>query len=107
MRRGGRLYCSGRIDRQVKIHGERIELEEIDSRLREIGFSDAYTICKDNELYAFVESTVSLDQEQIRASLRPLLLPHAIPQAIHALPSLPRNQSGKIDREALLQEIES
>ena len=107
VRRGGRLYCSGRMDRQVKIRGERIEPEEIDSRLRKMGFSNAYTICKDNELYTFVESTESLDQEQIRDDLQPFLPFHAIPRAIRALPSLPRNQSGKIDREALFREIES
>ena len=107
VRRGSRLYCSGRIDRQVKISGVRIELGEIDSRLRLIGFPDAYTVCKDDELYAFVESTEPLDQEQIRDSLRSSLLLHAIPRVIRALPSLPRNQSGKIDREALLREIRS
>lgn len=107
VRQDGRLYCSGRMDRQIKINGERIELGEIDSRLRQIGFPDAYTICKDGNLYAFVESTESLDQEQIQESLRPFLPFHAIPRVIRALPSLPRNQSGKIDREALLQEIES
>ena len=107
VRRDGRLYCSGRMDRQVKVRGERIEPEEIDSLFRQMGFPDAYTICKDDELYAFVESTEPLDQEQIRDSLRPSLLLHAIPRVIRALPSLPRNQSGKIDREALLREIES
>ena len=107
VRRGGRLYCSGRIDRQIKINGERIELEEIDSRLRQMGFPNAYTIYKDGNLYAFVESIEPLNQEQIQDSLRPFLPFHAIPWIIRALPSLPRNQSGKIDREALLQEIES
>ena len=107
VRRGGRLYCSGRIDRQIKINGERIELGEIDSRLRQMSFPDAYTIYKDGNLYAFVESIEPLNQEQIQDSLRRSLSFHAVPQAIHALPSLPRNQSGKIDREALLQEIES
>ena len=107
MLRGGRLYCAGRIDRQIKINGERIELGEIESRLRQMGFLDAYTICKDGELYAFVESIEPLNQEQIQNSLRPFLPSHAIPRVIRALPSLLRNQNGKIDREALLREIES
>ena len=107
VRRGGRLYCSGRIDRQIKINGERIELGEIDSQLRQMGFPDAYTIYKDGNLYAFVESIEPLNQEQIQDSLRRSLSFHAIPRVIRALPSLPRNQSGKIDREALLREIES
>ena len=107
VRRGGRLYCSGRMDRQIKINGERIELGEIESRLRQMGFPDAHTIRKDGNLYAFVESIEPLNQEQIQDSLRPFLPFHAIPRVIRALPSLPRNQSGKIDHEALLREIES
>ena len=106
VRRRGRVYCSGRMDRQVKICGERIELEEIDGSLRQAGFLDAYTVFKDNELHSFVESTDAIDQEQIRAHLQHSLPFHAIPRAIHALPSLPRNlMSGKIDREALLREM--
>ena len=105
VRRGGRLYCSGRLDRQVKIRGERIELGEIDSRLRQMGFSNAYTIYEGDHLHAFVESTDSLDTEQIRTYLRKSLSIHAIPHTIRALPSFPRNQGGKIDRDALLQII--
>ena len=107
VRRGGRVYCSGRMDRQVKICGERIELEEIDGLLRQAGFPAAYTIVKHDELHSFVESAEALDQDQIWAYLQHSLSFHAIPRAIHALPSLPRNQSGKIDREALLRELES
>lgn len=107
IRKGDRLYCTGRMDRQVKIQGERIELEEIDGLLREAGFAAAYTIMKDNELYAFVESTQSIDTEEIRRHLRRSLPFQAIPKAICALPSLPRNQNGKIDREALLQQVRS
>ena len=103
----GRLYCSGRIDRQVNIHGERIELGEIDSRLYDLGFHIAYTVFCAGELHAFVECAEAVDQERIRALLRNSLSVHAIPRTIHALPSLPLNQSGKIDRDALLRKIES
>ena len=107
VRRRGRLYCSGRMDRQVKIHGERIELGEIDGRLREIGFADSYTVHMDGELHAFVQSTGPMNQEKTRISLQRSLSNNAIPHAFHALQSLPRNQSGKIDREALLREMDS
>ena len=106
-RKGGRLYCAGRMDRQVKIHGERIELAEIDSLLRELGFASAYTIIKDGELHAFVEATHELDQEGIRRRLQRSLSFQAIPRAIHPLSSLPRNHNGKVDREALLQRVSS
>ena len=95
------------MDRQVKIQGERIELEEIDSLLREVGFASAYTVIKDGELHAFVETTQELEQEHIRQRLQKSLPFQAIPRAIHPLSSLPRNQNGKIDREALLQRLGS
>ena len=107
IRSNGRLYCMGRMDRQVKIQGERIELEEIDSLLHEAGFSGAYTIIKDGELHAFVESTQSIEQEQIRAHLQKSLPFQAVPRTVLALPSLPRNQNGKVDREILLALVSS
>lgn len=101
VRSGSRLYCSGRLDRQVKIRGERIELDEIDGRLREAGFNAAYTIFKDGELYSFVETTEEVDEEQVRSRLRASLPFHAVPKSISPLPELPRNPNAKIDREAL------
>ena len=103
VRRGSRLYCLGRMDRQVKIRGERIELEEIDGLLREAGFAAAYTILQGDELYAFVESAEEIDQERVRALLAKSLPFHAVPKTVQSLPSLPKNPNGKIDREALVQ----
>ena len=105
VRRDGQLYCSGRIDRQVKIRGERIELEEIDGLLRSAGFRAAYTVCQDKELHSFVETTDTVDQERVRAHLQQHLPFHAVPRVVHALASLPRTPSGKVDRRALLEEL--
>lgn len=101
VRRGSRLYCSGRKDRQVKIRGERIELDEVDGQLRDAGFMAAYTILKDGELHSFVESSDGVDQERVRAHLKKSLPFHAIPKSVQSLPSLPRNPNGKVDRDAL------
>lgn len=101
VRRGSRVYCSGRSDRQIKIRGERIELDEIDGLLREAGFPAAYTILKDGELFSFVEATGDVDQERVRAHLMNALPFHAVPKSVTPLPSLPRNPNGKIDRETL------
>lgn len=104
-RREGRVFCLGRSDRQVKICGERIELEEVDCALRQLGFDTAYTILYDDELYSFVESSSDVDQERVRDILRRHLPFHAIPKSILAMPVLPRNTNGKLDREALRREI--
>ena len=105
VRKGSHVYCLGRTDRQVKIRGERIELDEVDSHLREAGFTVAYTILKDGELHSFVESSEGVDQERVRAYLNKSLPFHAIPKSVQPLPSLPRNPNGKINREALAQKV--
>jgi amino acid adenylation domain-containing protein len=107
VRRGSRVYCLGRMDRQVKIRGERIELDEIDALLRKMGFTTAYTIIKDDELFSFVESSEGVDQERVRALLAKSLPFHAVPKTVKSLPSLPMNTNGKIDREALSRVITS
>jgi D-alanine--poly(phosphoribitol) ligase subunit 1 len=101
VRKNSRLYFSGRIDRQVKIKGERIELDEIDYLLRDAGFSAAFTIVVGEALHSFVESDDNVDEERIRARLTKQLPFHSIPKAIRAVPNLPRNANGKIDRGAL------
>ncbi len=107
VRKGSHLFCSGRLDRQVKIRGERIELDEVDHQLREAGFMAAYTIMKDGELHSFVESNTDVDQERVRAHLKKSLPFHAIPKSVNLLPSLPRTPNGKIDREALSRQVTS
>jgi D-alanine--poly(phosphoribitol) ligase subunit 1 len=101
VRRNGQLYCLGRLDRQIKIRGERIELGDIDAQLRDAGFSGAYTLLIRDELHAFVETSEAVDQERVRAHLSRSLPFHAIPRTIHTIGSLPQNDNGKVDREAL------
>jgi D-alanine--poly(phosphoribitol) ligase subunit 1 len=107
IRLNSRLYFSSRIDRQVKIRGERIELNEIDACLREEGFLASYTVFVADELHSFVESVSDVDQERVRSLLGKRLPFHAVPKTIRALPSLPRNANGKIDRETLTQLVAS
>jgi D-alanine--poly(phosphoribitol) ligase subunit 1 len=103
IRKKSRLYFSCRIDRQVKIRGERIELDEVDYLLREAGFPASYTIIKGDDLHSFVELVGTLDEDLVRSHLAKRLPFHSIPKDIHALQTLPRNPNGKIDRVALEQ----
>jgi len=104
IRKNSRLYFSCRTDRQVKIWGERIELDEIDYLLRKAGFADAYTIVAEGVLHSFVESVNAVDQDRVRAQLSKSLSFHSIPKTIQSLQSLPRT-NGKIDRRALERSV--
>jgi D-alanine--poly(phosphoribitol) ligase subunit 1 len=102
VRKASHLYFVSRTDRQIKVRGERIELDEVDSVLRAAGFSAAYTVLSKEELHSFVESAAEVDQDNVRLHLLKHLPFHAVPKTIRTLSVLPRNPNGKIDRAALL-----
>jgi acyl-coenzyme A synthetase/AMP-(fatty) acid ligase len=95
-REGEQLHFRGRIDRQIKIKGERIELDEIDYRLREQGFQIAASILEDGAIYSFVETESPVDESAIRNQLGRHLPFHAVPRRVLAMHEIPRNTNGKI-----------
>lgn len=107
--RDNQLYCTGRMDRQVKLSGYRIELDEIESQLCAIpGVLNAAVVAKKTpqgavkSIQAFVVLQDGLTTAQVRTALAARLLPYMMPKTIRALPRLPVNENGKIDRKALM-----
>lgn len=122
--RAGLLYCTGRLDRQVKVRGYRLELEEIETHLRRLpgvseaavlvvergGFPDhlaAFVVCPgdhapDRAAAGPAEADAAFARGQaIRAALGRTLPAYAIPRSVHLLPALPLTPNGKLDRRAL------
>jgi amino acid adenylation domain-containing protein len=99
-REEGQLVHLGRVDRQVKLHGHRIELAEIERALRESGGSDAVVIVQDNQLHGYYLGGPG-DSARIRARLRDRLPTYMIPVVLRALPEFPLTPAGKIDMSAL------
>jgi amino acid adenylation domain-containing protein len=102
------LTFVGRMDDQVKVLGYRVELGEVESKLREERGIEAaaaiawpVTSTGAGGVVAFVTGT-DINPEQIRTSLEAKLPHYAVPRAVHVLPDLPQNANGKIDRQALL-----
>ena len=105
----GTLEYVGRVDRQAKIRGHRIELEEIESVLEthaEIGgvaVEVREDLPGDKRLVAFIitapGSTLSVDH--LRGFLKEQLPDYMIPSAFVELEALPLTPNGKIDRKAL------
>jgi D-alanine--poly(phosphoribitol) ligase subunit 1 len=106
-RRGRQVYFRGRIDHQVKIRGERIELGDIGAALMSCGYGFACAVTVDGELHGAFESEAALPAtEAMREQLAPLLPRHLIPSAFHNFAELPRNANEKVDIAAVRRLIE-
>jgi amino acid adenylation domain-containing protein len=107
----GELVHLGRLDDQVKIHGYRIELAEVASVLRHCpSVEDAIVLAVpgpsgDLELHAFYTGT-AVAREELMATVQCKLPEYMTPQSFRFLTEIPLNQSGKVDRRALLAAIE-
>lgn len=106
------LFCEGRIDFQVKLHGYRIELEDIDNNLlKNNKIIQAATIPneKDGKVVSLTSYIVySEDVENrfetvksIKSELKQLLPEYMIPKKIVFLKEMPMNNNDKIDKKAL------
>lgn len=107
LRSDGNFEFLGRMDRQVKIRGHRIETQEIESRLNKIaGIKDALvTVYEDKKigamLVAYVIGNVTADPKVYTANLRLVLPDYMIPDRIILLEKYPLLPNGKIDRLSL------
>jgi amino acid adenylation domain-containing protein len=103
----GRLEFLGRVDNQVKIHGYRIELEEIEAHIRQFPGVSAVIVAAleqgqaDRRLIAWFESKQAIPQALIREFLRKRLPPYMVPAEFRHLDAMPLNESGKVDRKSL------
>jgi D-alanine--poly(phosphoribitol) ligase subunit 1 len=116
---GGMLFFEGRIDSQIKLHGYRIELGDVESNLRALpGIRDAVVIPvlkqgRTDSLAAFVILSESRDVSdfQLALELRGMLaerLPvYMIPRKFHCLDAFPMTANGKTDRRKLAETLET
>ncbi|AKP67163.1 D-alanine--poly(phosphoribitol) ligase subunit DltA [Companilactobacillus ginsenosidimutans] len=115
----GLLFYKGRTDFQIKMHGYRIELEEVDSLLA--GLDQVKQSCtvplynnkkQVNKIIAHVvledQFQDSDDKElnlQIKSELKKNTMEYMIPNVFKFVKQLPISKNGKIDRKALIGEI--
>ncbi|CAM2068730.1 Amino acid adenylation domain-containing protein [Sulfidibacter corallicola] len=92
----------GRVDRQIKIRGNRVEPEEVEATLRLLpAVEDAAVLAKRGELIGFVQSAAAISTESLRAHLLGYLPDFMVPTAFVCLTALPQTAGGKIDRRQL------
>lgn len=109
LRPDGVLEFIGRVDDQVKLHGVRIELGDIETalldhpRVRAAAAVCAGSAGGTRHLLACIvpRDSESPPAAELREYLRARLPPSMIPSRIVAIGALPRTPSGKLDRQAL------
>jgi amino acid adenylation domain-containing protein len=105
----GRLFHMGRMDRQVKVRGFRIEPAEIEATLNaHPAISQAIVAARDltqdhARLVAYIvyQPGEDLTASQARAHLRQALPEYMIPSVFVAMSALPLTPNGKVDMRAL------
>lgn len=108
-RADGNLEFLGRVDRQVKINGKRVELDEIEACIRRSALVEDAAVTSPEALagarkvYAYVKSTRHHEAliEELRAFLKQELPEHMLPASIFVLETLPLSPTGKVDRGKL------
>jgi amino acid adenylation domain-containing protein len=108
-RADGNIEFLGRVDRQVKISGKRVELDEIESCLRRCPLvEDAAVISGSREpggrtLHAYVKfnSGIAAPLAALREFVRGELPDYMVPATFNAVDALPLSPTGKVDRSQL------
>jgi acyl-coenzyme A synthetase/AMP-(fatty) acid ligase len=109
---GAPMVYLGRVDNQIKIQGYRVELGEVEARLREEGEVDVAiaigwprNASGADGIVGFVpRSAAGMDGllERVRAHLPPYMQP----SAVVPVDDFPLNPNGKVDRKALAVQLE-
>lgn len=111
--RDGLLFCDGRIDHQIKLHGHRIELGDIEANLRRLdGVRDAVVLpmLKDGQVHTLVavvipsapfEGTDFARSRALRAGLAEHLPAYMLPRKFLFVERFPMTANGKADRRQL------
>lgn len=109
----GLLFFIGRIDNQIKLHGFRIEIDEIDSHIMNLSgveLSVTVPLTRDGDvkkLVAFVKLKALVADEVFLKEVRPHLekrVPaYMIPAAFKIVDDFPYGASHKVDKKKLLE----
>jgi amino acid adenylation domain-containing protein len=102
----GELEFLGRTDNQVKVHGHRVELSEIEATLAKVpGLRQVAVIVSDEpgsqRLLAYWVGDAGVDGNKLRNHARQELPAYMVPNAFMQMTALPLTANGKVDRQAL------
>ena len=100
----GDIHFLGRLDSQIKINGQRIEVDEINKQIeKNEDINQAVTIPNSNktQLYSYIVSDKIIDIDKLLNDLELSLISYMIPASIMQVDYIPINSNGKIDTKKL------
>jgi D-alanine--poly(phosphoribitol) ligase subunit 1 len=110
----GTLYFEGRLDGQIKLHGYRIELEDVETNLRRVtGVQQAAVVAVSSNgivthLHGFVQLSYVPEggplatATALKRELRAYVPDYMVPKLLTVVERIPMTPNGKADRRALL-----
>ena len=108
-RHEGHVFFKERIDLQVKIHGFRLELDEVARAIHEQGYPVTCVLKWRDELAAVIECPHSkpFDEGALRTALAKKLEAHAVPYLIKRIEQMPRTDNHKLNRHAVIEWLDA
>ncbi|MGX7244277.1 non-ribosomal peptide synthetase [Enterococcus quebecensis] len=102
----GMIEYLGRIDNQIKLRGFRIELDGIESLIREVpGVNDAVVILRNDSgrknICAYILTNKKITEEEVKSWLREYLSEYMIPTFVITMEQFPLTINGKVDKKNL------
>lgn len=112
----GQLFYCGRLDYQIKLHGYRIELEDIENNIIKVGGVKKAVVIPKTEngkaksLTAYIEYEEEIESEfktaqKVRNELKQFVPEYMVPKRIKIIESIPLTMNGKVDRKLLQKMI--
>jgi D-alanine--poly(phosphoribitol) ligase subunit 1 len=104
--------CKGRLDSQVKVSGQRVELLDVESHLRYLdGVEGAVCLTRGSDetrhIVAILLSSRDFSTTEVRDHLAKHLPSYMLPRRVYCVRNFPTNRSGKVDRMVLKEQVDA
>ena len=96
----GNFYYLNRVDRQIKILGYRIELDEIDKVIADLANITSHSLVYKNKILTFIREP--FNKKLLLKKLSKLLPEYMLPSNIFKIKKWPKNKNYKIDEKKLI-----
>ncbi|KAI0447487.1 BcNRPS1, nonribosomal peptide synthetase [Xylaria telfairii] len=104
----GEVECLGRNDRQIKLRGYRIDLNDLEIRIAQaVEGVTAVAICPNGDYLVCMLQPETLEVATVRATARKVMPVHAVPRYIVPVDKFPMTPAGKVDYKEIASKCSS